>query len=165
MNELFVNIKVDREERPDVDAIYMGALHALGEQGGWPLTMFLTPDAEPFWGGTYFPTAARYGRPAFVRVLNEVARIYREEQDKVRQNADAAEGAGSSRSARHDAAAPPTERDARRSRARVWCRRSIRCMAGSGARRNFRSRSSSNSSGARASASACRIRSRPSTSR
>jgi hypothetical protein len=88
MNELFVNIKVDREERPDVDAIYMGALHELGEQGGWPLTMFLTSDAEPFWGGTYFPREERYGRPAFVRVLNEVARIYRDEQDKVRQNAD-----------------------------------------------------------------------------
>jgi len=86
MNNLFINIKVDREERPDVDAIYMGALHALGEQGGWPLTMFLTPDAEPFWGGTYFPKDDRFGRPAFVRVLNEVARIYREEPDKVRLN-------------------------------------------------------------------------------
>jgi uncharacterized protein YyaL (SSP411 family) len=89
MNDLFVNIKVDREERPDVDAIYMGALHQLGEHGGWPLTMFLTPDAEPFWGGTYFPKEERYGRPSFVRVLNEVARIYRDEHDKVRQNADA----------------------------------------------------------------------------
>jgi uncharacterized protein len=88
MNELFVNIKVDREERPDVDAIYMGALHELGEQGGWPLTMFLTSDAEPFWGGTYFPKDERYGRPAFVRVLTEMSRIYRDEQDKVRQNAD-----------------------------------------------------------------------------
>jgi uncharacterized protein YyaL (SSP411 family) len=87
MNDLFVNIKVDREERPDVDAIYMGALHELGEQGGWPLTMFLTSEAEPFWGGTYFPKNARYGRPSFVRVLNEVARVYREEPDKVRQNA------------------------------------------------------------------------------
>ena len=63
MNDLFVNIKVDREERPDVDAIYMNALHQIGEQGGWPLTMFLTPDAEPFWGGTYFPREERYGRP------------------------------------------------------------------------------------------------------
>jgi uncharacterized protein YyaL (SSP411 family) len=88
MNDLFVNIKVDREERPDVDAIYMGALHELGEQGGWPLTMFLTSDAEPFWGGTYFPKDARYGRPAFVRVLNEVARVYHEEPAKVRQNAE-----------------------------------------------------------------------------
>ena len=89
MNELFVNIKVDREERPDVDAIYMTALHELGEQGGWPLTMFLTSEAEPFWGGTYFPKEARYGRPAFTQVLKEIARIYREEPDKVRQNADA----------------------------------------------------------------------------
>ena len=87
MNDLFVNIKVDREERPDIDAIYMGALHALGEQGGWPLTMFLTSEAEPFWGGTYFPKEERFGRPPFVRVLNEIARIYRDEKDKVRQNA------------------------------------------------------------------------------
>jgi uncharacterized protein YyaL (SSP411 family) len=55
MNELYINIKVDREERPDIDAIYQAALAMLGEHGGWPLTMFLTPDAEPFWGGTYFP--------------------------------------------------------------------------------------------------------------
>ena len=65
MNELFVNIKVDREERPDIDAIYMGALHALGEQGGWPLTMFLDSEARPFWGGTYFPKdSASAGRPS-----------------------------------------------------------------------------------------------------
>jgi len=89
MNELFVNIKVDREERPDVDALYMDALHQLGEQGGWPLTMFLTPDSEPFWGGTYFPKAQIYGRPAFTHVLREVSRIYREEHEKVRTNADA----------------------------------------------------------------------------
>ncbi len=76
MNELFVNIKVDREERPDVDQIYMGALHALGEQGGWPLTMFLTPDGEPFWGGTYFPKEPRFGRPGFVNVLREVSRAF-----------------------------------------------------------------------------------------
>jgi uncharacterized protein YyaL (SSP411 family) len=88
MNDLFVNIKVDREERPDVDAIYMAALHELGEQGGWPLTMFLTSDAEPFWGGTYFPKESRYGRPAFLHVLKEIARVYRDEQGKVRQNAD-----------------------------------------------------------------------------
>jgi uncharacterized protein YyaL (SSP411 family) len=108
MNDLFVNIKVDREERPDVDAIYMGALHELGEQGGWPLTMFLTSDAEPFWGGTYFPKEARYGRPSFVRVLNEVARIYRDEQDKVRQNADVLKDRLKPQR-RHDAGAPPPE--------------------------------------------------------
>jgi uncharacterized protein YyaL (SSP411 family) len=89
MNDLFVNIKVDREERPDVDAIYMAALHELGEQGGWPLTMFLTSDAEPFWGGTYFPNESRYGRPAFSEVLKQIARVYHDEPDKVRQNATA----------------------------------------------------------------------------
>jgi uncharacterized protein YyaL (SSP411 family) len=87
MNELFVNIKVDREERPDIDAIYMRALHSLGEHGGWPLTMFLDSEARPFWGGTYFPPEPRFGRPAFKTVLAEVARIYREEPDKVGHNA------------------------------------------------------------------------------
>jgi uncharacterized protein YyaL (SSP411 family) len=86
MNELFINIKVDREERPDIDQIYMSALHHLGEQGGWPLTMFLTPAGEPFWGGTYFPKDSRYGRPAFTAVLREVARLFREEPDKIEQN-------------------------------------------------------------------------------
>jgi uncharacterized protein YyaL (SSP411 family) len=86
MNELFVNIKVDREERPDIDQIYMQALHHLGEQGGWPLTMFLTPSGEPVWGGTYFPKTSRYGRPAFVDMLREVARLFREEPGKIEQN-------------------------------------------------------------------------------
>jgi len=86
MNELFVNIKVDREERPDIDQIYMNALHLLGEQGGWPLTMFLTPEAEPVWGGTYFPKDSRFGRPAFTDVLREVARLFREEPGKIEQN-------------------------------------------------------------------------------
>jgi hypothetical protein len=86
MNELFVNIKVDREERPDIDQIYMNALHLLGEQGGWPLTMFLTPQAEPVWGGTYFPKESRFGRPAFVDVLQEIARLFREEPARIEQN-------------------------------------------------------------------------------
>src|SRR6476619_40960 len=89
MNELFVNIKVDREERPDIDQIYMSALHHLGEHGGWPLTMFLTPSGEPVWGGTYFPKTSRYGKPAFVDVLREVARLFREEPAKINQNRDA----------------------------------------------------------------------------
>ncbi|WP_291299122.1 thioredoxin domain-containing protein [Elioraea sp.] len=87
MNAHFVNIKVDREERPDIDAIYMHALHILGEQGGWPLTMFLTPGAEPFWGGTYFPPEPRYGRPSFRQVLAGIARAYTEEGEKVARNA------------------------------------------------------------------------------
>ncbi len=86
MNELFVNIKVDREERPDIDQIYMTALHHLGEQGGWPLTMFLTPKGEPVWGGTYFPKTSRYGRPAFVDVLREVSRLFREDPHTINNN-------------------------------------------------------------------------------
>ncbi len=86
MNDLFVNIKVDREERPDIDQIYMAALHHLGEHGGWPLTMFLTPDGEPIWGGTYFPNSSRYGKPAFVDVLHEIARLFRDEPQKIEQN-------------------------------------------------------------------------------
>jgi uncharacterized protein YyaL (SSP411 family) len=89
MNELFVNIKVDREERPDIDQIYMSALHLLGERGGWPMTMFLTPDGEPFWGGTYFPRTSQYGRPGFVDVLRNVARIFRDEPQSVEQNRSA----------------------------------------------------------------------------
>jgi uncharacterized protein YyaL (SSP411 family) len=89
MNELFVNIKVDREERPDIDQIYMSALHHLGEQGGWPLTMFLTPNGEPVWGGTYFPKTSRYGRAAFVDVLREVSRLFRDEPGKIGNNRDA----------------------------------------------------------------------------
>jgi hypothetical protein len=77
MNNLFVNIKVDREERPDIDQIYMAALHAMGEQGGWPLTMFLAPDGAPFWGGTYFPPEPRWGRPSFSQILNGVAEAWR----------------------------------------------------------------------------------------
>ena len=89
MNRLFVNIKVDREERPDVDQIYMSALHALGEQGGWPLTMFLDSSARPFWGGTYFPPTARWGKPGFTDLLRGIARIHAEEPDKVAHNAEA----------------------------------------------------------------------------
>ncbi|MDJ0950046.1 MAG: thioredoxin domain-containing protein [Alphaproteobacteria bacterium] len=89
MNEHFINIKVDREERPDLDTIYQHALALLGEQGGWPLTMFLTPKGEPFWGGTYFPPTPRYGRPGFPQILQRVAEIYAREPDKIQQNAKA----------------------------------------------------------------------------
>ncbi|HEX4113560.1 MAG TPA: thioredoxin domain-containing protein [Stellaceae bacterium] len=87
MNADFVNIKVDREERPDLDTIYMNALAALGEQGGWPLTMFLTPAGEPFWGGTYFPPEPRYSRPSLPQVLTAMARAYRDDPQAVAKNA------------------------------------------------------------------------------
>ncbi|MEK9672105.1 MAG: thioredoxin domain-containing protein [Rhodospirillaceae bacterium] len=87
MNRHFVNIKVDREERPDLDNIYQHALAMMGEHGGWPLTMFLTPEKEPFWGGTYFPPEPRYGRPSFTQVLESLASTYANEPDKIQSNA------------------------------------------------------------------------------
>ncbi|HEX6101458.1 MAG TPA: thioredoxin domain-containing protein, partial [Alphaproteobacteria bacterium] len=89
MNQLFINIKVDREERPDLDQIYQTALQLLGEHGGWPLTMFLTPEGEPFWGGTYFPPAPRYGRPGFRDVLAAIAAAYKDDPEKVQKNVGA----------------------------------------------------------------------------
>jgi len=86
MNEHFVNIKIDREERPDIDHLYMSALHALGEQGGWPLTMFIAPDGAPFWGGTYFPPEPRWGRPSFQQVLRGVSEAYRTDHEMVAKN-------------------------------------------------------------------------------
>jgi uncharacterized protein YyaL (SSP411 family) len=80
MNRLFVNVKVDREERPDIDHIYMSALHSLGEQGGWPLTMFLTPDGAPMYGGTYWPPTPRWGRPSFTQILHAVDKAWREKR-------------------------------------------------------------------------------------
>jgi hypothetical protein len=80
MNRLFVNIKVDREERPDIDHIYMTALNALGEQGGWPLTMFLSPDGAPIYGGTYWPPAPRWGRPSFSQILQAVDKAWGEKR-------------------------------------------------------------------------------------
>ncbi len=83
MNGRFVNIKVDREERPDVDSIYMSAVVALTGQGGWPLTVFLTPAGEPYWGGTYFPPEPRHGLPAFQQALDAMARAYAERRGDV----------------------------------------------------------------------------------
>ena len=85
MNENFVNIKVDREERPDLDQIYMNAVQMMTHHGGWPMTVFLTPDAVPFYGGTYFPPQDRYNMPGFPRVLIGVAEAYRDRQDDIRE--------------------------------------------------------------------------------
>jgi uncharacterized protein YyaL (SSP411 family) len=89
MNEHFVCIKVDREERPDIDSIYMDALQAMTGQGGWPMTMFLTPDAVPFHGGTYFPPTDRGGMPGFMRVLQGVAGIWQDKREEVRKQSGA----------------------------------------------------------------------------
>jgi uncharacterized protein YyaL (SSP411 family) len=82
LNRDFVSIKVDREERPDVDRVYMATVQALTGSGGWPLSVWLTPELEPFYAGTYFPPDGRYGRPGFLQVLSELARIWREERQK-----------------------------------------------------------------------------------
>ncbi len=89
MNALFVNVKVDREERPDIDHIYMTALHAMGEQGGWPLTMFLDPDGRPMYGGTYWPPAPRWGRPSFGQIVEGVANAWRSRRSDLAKNAAA----------------------------------------------------------------------------
>jgi uncharacterized protein YyaL (SSP411 family) len=87
MNQLFINVKVDREERPDVDTVYMQAVQGLTGRGGWPMTVFLTPDGRPFFAGTYFPPEDRHGMPGFPRVLEAAANAYRERRDEVEASA------------------------------------------------------------------------------
>ncbi|MBB5807626.1 uncharacterized protein YyaL (SSP411 family) [Saccharothrix ecbatanensis] len=87
MNEHFVNVKVDREERPDVDAVYMAVTQALSGHGGWPMTCFLTSDGEPFYAGTYFPPSPRHGMPSFRQVLEAIDHAWREQGDEVRESA------------------------------------------------------------------------------
>jgi len=88
LNAHFVPVKVDREERPDVDKIHMDALHALGQQGGWPLNMFVTPEGKPVTGGTYFPPQPMYGRKSFRELLETLASIWKNEREKIFTTAD-----------------------------------------------------------------------------
>src|ERR1700746_3113172 len=88
MNVLFASIKVDREERPDLDEIYMNAVQMLTGRGGWPMTVFLTPERKPFYGGTYFPPEDRQGMPGFPRVLTGVAQAYREKPQDVEKSVE-----------------------------------------------------------------------------
>ena len=87
MNENFINIKVDREERPDLDTIYMNAVQMMTGSGGWPMTVFLTPEQVPFYGGTYFPPEDRHGMPGFPRVLLSVAQAYRDRKSEIKRDA------------------------------------------------------------------------------
>ena len=87
MNRYYVNIKVDREEHPDVDSIYMNAVQALTGRGGWPLSVWLLPDGRPFFGGTYFPSQPRYGMPSFRQVLLRIAELFREQRDRIEEDA------------------------------------------------------------------------------
>ena len=139
MNRLFVNIKVDREERPDVDQIYMQAVQSMTGRGGWPMTVFLTPDGTPFYGGTYFPPVDRHGMPGFPRLLESIAGAYRSRRGEVAESGrklleemrqGSASGARTARSAR-TSSAPPI-RDSRVN--------STSAAAGWGRRRSFPSR-------------------------
>ncbi|HEX2461934.1 MAG TPA: thioredoxin domain-containing protein, partial [Vicinamibacterales bacterium] len=87
LNEHFVSIKVDREERPDVDRVYMTFVQVTTGSGGWPMSVWLTPSLAPFYGGTYFPPTSRWGRPGFAEVLEEIVRVWREERGRVEQSA------------------------------------------------------------------------------
>src|SRR3954465_5896698 len=88
MNRLYVNVKVDREERPDVDSIYMTAVQQMTGRGGWPMTVFLPPAGAPFYGGPYYPPAPRYGMPSFRQVLAAVSEAWRERRAEVDRSAD-----------------------------------------------------------------------------
>src|ERR1700692_3658643 len=93
VNERFVAVKVDRDERPDIDSRYQVAVSSISGQGGWPLTAFLTPTGKPFYGGTYFPPDDHYGRPSFKRVLLSIANAYHEKNDDVMEQAKMVESA------------------------------------------------------------------------
>jgi uncharacterized protein len=95
INERFIAIKVDRDERPDVDSRYQSAVQAISGQGGWPLTGFLTPEGKPFFGGTYFPPQDHYGRPGFRRVLLSLAEAYKQKHAEVQESADSVMAANS----------------------------------------------------------------------
>ncbi len=88
MNDNFINIKVDREERPDLDTIYMNSVQMMTGHGGWPMTVFLTPDGKPFYGGTYFPPEDRYGMPGFPRILIAISEAYRDRREEIEQSAE-----------------------------------------------------------------------------
>jgi hypothetical protein len=119
LNQSFVSIKVDREERPDVDAVYMEAVQAITGSGGWPMSVFLTPDRRPFFGGTYFPPDDRHGTPSFRTVLSALTDVWTDRREEVEEQADELSEAiasrsvisgpsGTGRSCRHPAPTAPS---------------------------------------------------------
>ena len=140
MNEHFVNIKVDREERPDVDRVYMTYVQATTGGGGWPMSVFLTPDLKPFFGGTYFPPEDRTGGPAFPRVLQRIAEAWKKDREKVVDGARRSESRSSSKNHAASGAARAPRPARKRSRRRSISSRALSTTnsAASAARRNFR---------------------------
>ena len=126
MNEGFVCVKVDREERPDVDALYMEAVQGMTGRGGWPLNVFLTPEQIPFYGGTYFPPEPRHGMPAWTQVLEAISESWQQNGEEIRAGADRLReqltGAGRL-SPREEPFARPTSRTPSRTCARPSIRR------------------------------------------
>ena len=142
LNRDFVSIKVDREERPDVDRVYMSFVQATTGSGGWPMTVFLTPELKPFFGGTYFPPTSRWGRPGFSDLLGELARVWKDERPRVEEAAArtaraaaAVTGTGDGSRARNRRSRRPTRSTSPSSSSR-W--RSIAATAASAMRRSFR---------------------------
>ena len=88
MNKLYVNIKVDREERPDVDRVYMTTVQALTGHGGWPMSVWLTPDLKPFYGGTYFPPVSHHGRPGFPEILQSISETWNQRRQQVEDSSE-----------------------------------------------------------------------------
>ncbi len=134
MNRLFINVKVDREERPDVDHIYQSALALMGEQGGWPLTIFVTPAGEPFWGGTYFPPQRRWGRPGFRELLTTIAELWRNDRGRITKNIPALRDGLAQLAAPKPGELPPAAIDAA---ARQLCRQIDPFHGGFGAAPKF----------------------------
>ena len=141
MNEHFVCVKVDREERPDVDALYMEAVQAMTGHGGWPLNVFLTPEQVPFYGGTYFPPEPRQGMPSWRQVLGAVAEAWDTQRDEIRaQGEQMAPRLAGRRAARALGRAAARRRGARRRRGHAARRASTASTAAGAARRSSRRR-------------------------
>ncbi len=147
LNRWFVPVKVDREERPDVDRIYMTFVQASTGSGGWPMSVFLTPELKPFFGGTYFPPDNRYGRPGFSAILQRIAEAWSKERERIVQSSG--DVIASTRAVRPSGGVVSCHAGRRRSsirRSSIFAACSIPPMAGSGARRSSRAQSLSISS-------------------
>ena len=140
MNEGFVCVKVDREERPDVDALYMEAVQGMTDRGGWPLNVFLTPEQLPFYGGTYFPPEPRHGMPAWTQVLKAISESWAENGEEIRAEPQRAGRAARRRRRRLTPSNPRSARMTWIAPPRTCARSMTRATAASGRRRSSRRR-------------------------